>query len=148
MTLAQYYRNAVIYPAILVFFIISVFSIIDNSDYQSEWLTAESVIIMSIVYSLVYSLLICGLATTIFLNKYEHLNQSLIWSALSWFLLPLGCIAVTLIHDINHRTKYESGFGSDFIYLLILTTPFIISLSWTFVKYRITRLPSTKANES
>jgi hypothetical protein len=134
MNLFKYYRKAVIYPSIFILFFCIIYSIIDN--YKSEWLTAKSVIVMSILTSLIFSLLICGLSLTIFLNKFEKLNKNLIWNILTWFLLPFAYISIILIHDIENRIKYEFGFGNDFLYLLIMTMPFVIGLCWTFIKYR------------
>jgi hypothetical protein len=132
MNLFYYYRKAVIYPSIFILFFCIVYSIIDN--YNSE--LPKSVIIMSILPSLIFSLLICVLSLTIFLNKFKTLNANLIWNILTWFLLPLVYITIILIHDINNRIRYEFGFGKDFIYLLIMTIPFVIGLCWTFIKYR------------
>ena len=134
MKLFSYYKIAVIYPSIFILFFCAIFSIIDN--YQSDWLTAKFVIGASIITSLIYSLLMCGLSLTIFLNKIEKLNKNLFWNMLTWFLLSFGYITIILIHDIKTRIRYEFGFGTDFIYLLIMTIPFIIGLCWTFKKYR------------
>ena len=132
MSLFKYYRNAVIYPSLFILFFCIVYSIIDNYTFESDWQTAKS----AILTSLIFSLLICGLSLTIFLNKFEKLNKNLIWNILSWFLLPLAYISIILIHDIENRIKYDFGFGNDFFYLIIMTIPFVIGLFWTFIKYR------------
>ena len=134
MNLFGYYRKAVIYPSIFIQFFCITYSIIEN--YKSEWLTAKSAIVMSISTSLIFSLFMCGLSLTIFLNKLEKLNKNLIWNILTWFLLPFAYITIVLIHDIRNRIKYEFGFGNDFLYLLIMTIPFVIGLCWAFIKYR------------
>ena len=134
MKLFKYYRKAVIYPSIFILFFCIIYSIIDN--YKSEWLTAKFVIVMSSITSLIFSLLICGLSLTIFLNKFEKLNKNLIWNISTWFVLPFAYITIILIHDIKNRIKYEFGFGNDFLYLLIMTSPFVIGLCWAFIKYR------------
>ena len=136
MKLFNYYKKAVIYPSIFILFFCILCSSIDNYFYKNEWLTAKSEIIMSILTSLIFALLICGLSLTIFLNKFEKLNKNLIWNILTWFLLPFAYISIILIHDIENRIKYEFGFGNDFLYLLIMTMPFVIGLCWTFIKYR------------
>jgi len=136
MNLFKYYRKAVIYPSIFILFFCIIYAIIDNYIYKSEWQTAKLAIVMSILTSLIFSLLICGLSLTIFLNKFKKLNKNLIWNILTWFLLPFGYITIILIHDIKNRIKYEFGFGNDFIYLLIMTIPFVIGLCWTFLKFR------------
>ncbi len=134
MNLFNYYKKAVIYPSIFILFFCIIYAIIDN--YQSGWLTAKSVIVMSILSTFIFSLLICVLSLTIFLNKLEKINKHLIWNILTWFLLPVAYITIILIHDIENRIKYEFGFGNDFLYLLIMTVPFVIGLCWTFIKYR------------
>jgi len=55
---------------------------------------------------------------------------------LVWFLLPFVYISTIWIHDIENRIKFEFGFGNDFFYLLVMTIPFVIGLSWTFIKFR------------
>ena len=134
MKLFNYYRKAVLYPSIFILFFCIVYSFIDN--YKSDPLTFKSVIQMSILPSLIYSLLICGLSLTIFLNKLKKLNKNLIWNLSAWFLLPFVYISIILLHDIEYRIKYDFGFGNDFLYLLIMTIPYVIGLCWTFIKYR------------
>ena len=134
MKLFSYYRNAVIYPSIFILFFCIINSIIAN--YESDGLTDYSTIVTSIITSLIFLLLICGLSLTIFLNKFEKYNKNLIWNILTWFLLPFFYITIIFIHDIKNRIKFEFGVGNDFLYLLILTLPFVIGLCWTFIKYR------------
>ena len=134
MKLFKYYRKAVIYPSLFILFFCVINLIIDN--YNTEWLTAKSAIIMSISTSSIFFLLICVLSLTIFLNKFEKLNKNLIWNILVWFFLPFAYILMIWIHDIKNRIKFEFGFGNDFLFLLMMTIPFIISLFWTFLKYR------------
>ncbi|MBI9038890.1 MAG: hypothetical protein JEY97_12215 [Bacteroidales bacterium] len=134
MNLFRYYKKAVIYPSLFLLFFSAIYSIIDN--YKSDWQTAKSAIIMSIIASFIYFLLMCVFSSTIFLNRFQKLNKNLFWNILTWFLLPFGYIIIVLIYDITNRIKYEFGFGNGFIYLLIMTLPFIIGLWWTFMKYR------------
>jgi hypothetical protein len=134
MNLFKYYRKAVIYPSFFILFFGIINSIIEN--YNTEWQFAKSAIIMSISTSLIFCLLICVLSLPIFLNKLEKLNKNLIWNILVWFLLPFVYISIIWIYDIENRIKFEFGFGDDFFYLLIKTIPFVIGLSWTFIKFR------------
>ena len=134
MRLFRYYRNAAIYPSLFVLVFSVIYTILDN--HKSELTTDKSEIMMSIVPSLIYLLLMCGLSLTIFLNRIQKLHKNIFWNVLTWFLLPVGYIAMVLIYDINIRIHYDFGFGRGFIYLLIMTLPFIIGLCWTFVKYR------------
>ena len=134
MNLFKHYRKAVIYPSIFILFFCIINSIIEN--YNTEWLFAKSAIIMSISTSLIFCLLISVLSLPIFLNKLKKLSRNLIWNILVWFLLPFVYISIIWIHDIENRIKFEFGFGNDFFYLLIMTIPFVIGLSWTFIKFR------------
>jgi hypothetical protein len=136
MKLFSYYKKAVIFPSLFILFFCLVYSILDNSDFKSDWQTTKSLIIVSVVYSIIFSLLMHILSLTIFLNKIKKLNRNLIWNIVTWFLLPVGYIGSVLIHEITIRIKFGFGFGKDFIFLLIMTLPFIFGLCWTFIKYR------------
>jgi len=136
MSLNRYYKIAALYPSLFVMATVIIFSIIDNHDYKSEWLTADSVIFLSIAYAFVYCLIICGLSATIFLTRFEKIRTSTILTVLSWFLLPFSFIAIVFIHEISFRIKYESKFGDDFIYVLILNLPFVFGLIWSYLRYR------------
>lgn len=134
MKLFKYYKNAVIYPSLFILFFNIVYSLLDN--YKSDPLTIQSVIQMSILPSLIFSLLICGLSLTIFLNKFIKLHKNIIWNILTWFFLPFGYIVIIWIHDFELRIKFDFGFGNDFFYLLIMTFPYVMGLVWTFIRYR------------
>ena len=134
MKLFNYYKKAAIYPSLFILFFSIINSVITN--YESDGLSDKSAIITSIITTFIFSLLMSGLSLTIFLNKFKRLNKNLIWNILSWFLLPFLYITIIFIHDIKIRIKYEFGFGNDFLYLLIMTVPFVIGLGWTFIKYR------------
>ena len=134
MNVFYYYRKAVIHPSLFILFFCILYPLFDN--YKNEWNITKSAIIISLVTSVIYCLIMCVLSLTIFLNKFQKLNKKLFWNILTWFLLPFGYIVIFLIHDINNRINYNFGFGHDFIYLLIMTTPFLIGLYTTFIKYR------------
>ena len=139
MKLIRYYRNAVIFPSIFIVIGVTLFSILDNYSYKSEWLTAESVILFSIITSIIYSLFICLLSLTIYLNIFEKINKNFYLSLLTWLFLPITCIAITLIYEINQSIKINVILGSGFIYVLIMTVPYVITLIWTFLKFRSKR---------
>ncbi|HEY4788859.1 MAG TPA: hypothetical protein VIH57_22570 [Bacteroidales bacterium] len=134
MKLSNYYKKAVIYPSVFILLFCIIYPIADN--YKSEWQTIKSAMLISTVASLIYAVLMCGLSLTIFLNKFQKLRRNLVWNILTWFLLPCGYIITVLISDIHNRMKYDFGFGNGFIYLLIMTLPFVIGLSATFIKFR------------
>ena len=134
MKLFKYYKKAALYPSLFVLFFSLIHSLIAN--YESNGLTDYSAILMSIITSFIFTLLMSLLSLSIFLNKITRLYKNLIWNVLSWFLLPLFYLAIVFIHDLKIRVKYNFGFGDDFIFLFIMILPYIISLCWTFIKYR------------
>jgi hypothetical protein len=134
MNLFLYYRRAVLYPALFILFFCIISSALGN--YKSGWVTTKTVIFMSFITSLIYSAVVCILSLTIFLNRFNRLNKNLIWNILTWFLLPVGYIGIALITDISNRIKYGFGFGTEFLYLLVMTLPFVVGLGLTFIRYR------------
>jgi len=136
MTPNECYKKVTLYPSILVILVTIVFSVIDNHDYKSEWMTADSVIYLSIVTAIIYCLIISALSTTILLNKFDTIKDNPVLNFLTWFLLPYGFITVFIFHEVNSKIQYDQEFGSDFAYVLILNFPFIVGLIWTYYKYR------------
>ena len=134
MNLFSYYKKAVIYPTLFIVFFCAINSIIAN--YESNGQTDYLAILMSIITTCLFSLLMIMLTMTIFLNKFKKLYNNLIWNVLTWFLFPFSYLLIIFIHDINIRINYKFGFGNDFVYLLIITLPFVIGLGWTFMRYR------------
>jgi hypothetical protein len=134
MKLFRYYKEAVIYPSLFIVFFCIINSIIAN--YESGGRSDYSAIFLSIITTCIFSLLMSMLTLTIFLNKFKKLNNNLIWNILTWFLLPFSYLVIIFVHDIKIRINYGFGFGNDFIYLLIITLPFVIGLGWTFIRYR------------
>jgi hypothetical protein len=134
MNLSECYKKATLYPSIAAILLTIVFSLIDNYGYKSEWLTANDVVGLSIFTAIVYCLIICLLSTTIFLNKIPEIKTNFFLNFLTWFLLPLGFIAVVFIHEMKLKIKYDEKFNDEFVYILILNIPFVIGLIWTYFK--------------
>src|SRR5262245_52042065 len=120
MSLSECYKKAVLYPSIITIVTTLLYSIADNYDYKSEWLTADDVIYLSVITAFVYSLIICLLSAGIFLNKFEIIKHSAGLNFLTWFLLPFSFIIVVLVHEINSSIKLEGKLTSDFLYVVIL----------------------------
>ena len=126
MTLKRLYIRGVIFPTLIVVVSISCLAVLDNNDYTSEWMTKESVIFMSILFSFIYSLIICTLSLTIFLNN-KFIKTGSFASFLSWFLLPMGWIILAVSKSLYHRQKhYPNGNNMDLIYLVVVNLPFVI----------------------
>jgi hypothetical protein len=139
MTVTDYYKRTCLYCSVVVMIVTTIFAIIENYDYKSEWITAELVIFTLIAYSFIYCLIMSILSATLLLNNFETIKQRSIFSFLSWFLLPFGFSISILIHEINYRIEYNKGFDNSFMYLLLMTIPFIFGLTRSYVKYRKTR---------
>ena len=134
MKLINYYRDSVVYPTVFILFFSIVYAVLYN--LKSNGLTDSSAMLMSVAPPVIFALLMCVLSLTIFLNKLRKLHKNLMFNILTWFLLPYGYITVILIHDIQARIKFEFRFGSNFLYLLVMTAPFVIGLCLTFLRYR------------
>lgn len=140
-TLKGLYIRGVIFPAIFVVMSISILSVIDNNDYTSEWMTKESVILMSILISFIYAIIICILALTIFLTN-KIINTSEPKTFLSWFLLPMTFIIIVVIKGLYHRQNYPGGTNIDHLYMTILNLPFVIGLIWTYILFKKSNAPN------
>ncbi len=134
MTLSGIYKRSVVYPSLALLPVIAISSAIINRDYKSEWLTREAAIRMDIIAGLIYCLLICLLALTIFFNRYDRISSNSVLSALSWFLIPGGFICLVFEKALNEYltvgTTYETFFA------LIFNLPFVAGLIWGFRRFR------------
>ncbi len=113
-----------------------IFSIIDNYYYKSEWLDKGTVIMITILASVIFSIMICLLSLSIFLNKISMIRNSFVLSILSWILLPYSLLIIFLIYQIRLVNRLGMIYMNDFVYVLIMIIPFMISLILTFIKYR------------
>ncbi|OMP74887.1 hypothetical protein BW716_33010 [[Flexibacter] sp. ATCC 35208] len=137
MRLSKYYQQATLYPFLITLVITSIFTILENKNYKSEWLTADAVIMMTILYIFFYCLFLSVLCLTIFLCKFEIVRNNRLLTVLSWFLLPLS---ITILLVIKELSDYpDSGFSSadsDLLYIVFGNVPFIIGLTRAFILYR------------
>ena len=134
MNLTNYYIRSAIYPSIILFPVILVLAWIDQQDYESEWLTGESIIGMTIIVILVYGAIMSLLSLTLFLNRYDTIRSNPFLSALAWFLLPGGFIALVVVKSV---IEYQTvGSEEDIKYALFVNLPFLVSLTWNFIKFR------------
>jgi hypothetical protein len=132
----KYYKKAALYPSIIAFIVAIAFSIIENYNYKSEWLTADAVISLSIITAFVYCLIFCLLSLTIFLNRFDTIRENGFLNFLSWFLLPFGFMTIVFVHEITFKIRYNEKFESDFVFVLILNFPFLFGLIWSYVIYK------------
>ena len=136
MVLWKYYKRAVLRPSVWVIIGGILFSTIYNHTYKSEWYSADTVIFMDFVYTLIMSFIICLFTASILLNMFVKVKQSIFLSGISWLLVPISFIAYTWWHQFTHYFKKSAGATDGLIFHLFITTPFIISLVWSFISYR------------
>jgi hypothetical protein len=136
MTLFNYYKKAALYPSIIALAVISVISILDNRDYKSEWMTADMVILTIIIAAFIYCLIFCFVSLTIFLNKFDSVKENAFFNFLSWFLLPLGFMAVVFVHEINLFINGKDTNGEGYAYLLIVNLPLFFGLLRSYLRYK------------
>ena len=142
MRLGGYYKQAALYPLVIVALLVIPFSIADNYDYKSEWMTAGEVIFLAIAFSILCGLIISALATTIFLNKFKKVRSNRLLALLSWFLLPFGFIAAVATHIILYEIDESDG---SFMYMLLINVPFILGLIRSYYKYSKANLAGSES---
>ena len=133
MSLSEIYKRSVIYPGLMIILLTAIILFIENQDYQSEWLTRQAVIEMGIVTVFLYSLLICILSLTLFLNNYDRIRKNKFLSALCWFLIPGGFICTVIGKAFNEYLTVDTN---EMVYALIFNLPFITGLLWGYYKFR------------
>jgi hypothetical protein len=139
MSLSVIYKKSVVYPACFLLVAATLFSIIINRNFVSEWLTREAAVELDFAAALLYGLLVCLFCLPMFLNYYEKISSHKILSALSWFLIPGSFICLVVAKALNEY--FTVGSVYEILYAIIFNLPFIIGLIWGFRKFR--RLQST-----
>lgn len=137
MRLSKYYQQATLLPFLITIVITSIFIVLENKSYRSEWFTPEAVIGMGILMTFLYCLMMNVLCLTIFLCKLEGVRNNRLLTFLSWFLLPLSPCIFIIIHEYRYYLDIGlSSASNDLQYLGLLNGPFIIGLIWSFIRYR------------
>lgn len=136
MTPGKYYKIATLYPSIVTVLVTVIFSIIDNYNYRSEWLTAESVLTFTVVFALGYCVLLSLLSLTIFLTRLPKIQGNNVFTFLSWFLLPLGFVFTVIGYELNFNKQNNKAWDSDLWYIVVLNLPFTIALIVSYYQYR------------
>ena len=134
MTLSGIYRRSVILPAIFLVIFAMIYSIIANSNYESEWLTKEAAIETDILAAIIYCAVICLLSLTMYLNRIYRVRSGDILSPLCWFLAPVGFMCVVRAKAINEYITVESS--AESLVALIFNLPFTIGLIWGYRKFK------------
>jgi hypothetical protein len=122
--LTKYYLNSTLYPALIAIVLTGGYSIADSRDYKSEWLTADSVVVMMFLFCLGYSIVLSLACLPIFLVWKKVIRSNPYYTALCWFLAPLSII-----------TFFIAKKPGD-VYFKLMSAPFLVGLCWTYVRYR------------
>jgi hypothetical protein len=85
---------------------------------------------------LFYSILVAVFSLTIFLNYFEEVRMNRLFFRLSWFLLPLGFICLTLGKAINELIT--AGSPWEMLFAIVAGIPFIIGLTIGFRRFKRT----------
>jgi len=78
----------------------------------------------------------CLFSLTLFFNKIQKVKSMPVLNIASWFLLPVGYIAIVLINDIKNRVAFGFDVGQGLFYILIMTLPFVFGLGVTFKQFQ------------
>jgi hypothetical protein len=129
MTLNNLYWKSTVIPSILTVggwityaIIYVVFDL--GKDYKSEWMTKNDFLLPTVMFVLFNCFIVSFLSTGIFFNFYKQVKDNLLFSFLSWFLLPGSWMGYLLLKDSS-------------FYVWSNTLPFLIALLLSFIKYRV-----------
>jgi len=134
MKLRRYYMEAVLSPSVFVLLFVVIFTIADSRG--QGWQSSKSALMSAIGTSIVYFIIVCVLALSIFLNRIKGLAGNLVWNLVTWFTLPFAYLIYVVYNDIKNRILYNFGLGKGLLYLILMTSPYFIGLVWSFIKYR------------
>jgi len=128
----KYYRNAIIYPSLILLVIVIALSMVEGYDYKSEWITPDIVIFWNIISVCLLLVANVILALPMLLNQYAFVKNDLLFSFVAWFFLPL-CYAFFIV--IFLITKHPQ---LDFLLVVFLFAVFpqTIVLGFTFDRFR------------
>lgn len=132
MTLAKAYRNILLIPAIVSMAGSISFAIWEGNSYKSEWLTADSMILVTIIICIFFVICFAIVSLPVFLHKYSSVRHNRLLSLGSWFLLPVTFSGLLLLHIIGRE-----DFINTLIFLAILLLPFLAGLTWNYIQYRL-----------
>jgi hypothetical protein len=129
MTLRRLYIIGVLIPGLVAIVATIISATFDNENYKSEWLTKDAVIGMTFLVSLIHTIMISVLSLTIFLNRKKRTG---LLTFLTWFLLPLTWISITVCKTVDHRLNEAIETKGQLSHLIPLNLPFVIGLILTY----------------
>lgn len=129
MQIFKYYKKSIIPSSLLVIIIQIVFESTNDKSYKSEWLDYSTVMIWFIIMIIINAIIVSILSLTILFNYKESVRNNFFISFISWFLSP-GIYLGFLISKSFHISS------NDKFFLLINSLPYLIGLTWGFIKFR------------
>ena len=135
MKLSTIYKKAVLLPAAATVVVMIIYSVTDNYNYKSEWLTADFVVSYSILISIGYLSITSLLSLSIFFIRLSAVKASKVLTLLSWFILPLTPILITTSYEVKMQIESKIRLGEEFWYIVILNLPPVIGLVWGYCTY-------------
>ncbi|MCG2616737.1 hypothetical protein LZZ85_20730 [Terrimonas sp. NA20] len=137
MTLARFYRNALIYPSLITLFGVAIFWIIDDQYSKVKLMPGDAMFSFTLAAVLIYCLLMAVLCLPLFLNKFERIRSNRLLSFLSWFLVPFGEITVLALAGGEFNTKNDIKYTTEgMLFVLFLNIPFVVGLVLSYWRFR------------
>ncbi|MCB0430070.1 MAG: hypothetical protein H6585_02245 [Flavobacteriales bacterium] len=146
--LKGWYVHAAVYPSIAMVVVCTIYSVWNNRDYQSEWLTSMAVVRMMFLFALVYGVWMCLLALPMWLNKNERVRNNGLLNTITWWGCPLGNFMAWTLYVVRVIQMKNDSAWPVFIYALILNLPYILSLARTYVQQRAVAIGEMKQTGS
>jgi hypothetical protein len=129
----SYYVTAVAYPSIASIIFILIGALILNDNYPSEWLAAESYILLMFVSGLVVCIFYALLGLTILLNRLPSVRSHPIFRMITWFFslyVNGGYLLWVLLVDNGNQTHWYT-----FVMVISFIFPFVIGFIWSYQKF-------------
>ena len=138
MNVTKYYKNSVVVPSLLIItvYVISAIFLALYNDFKEGWLQSQSSMVNPVVMALPHAVIICILALPVFLNHFSKIRSNPEVRMITWFLLPGIYFCYVWIMKSPYILNEDSVSELDYIYLLSVTLPYIISLIVNYIKFK------------
>ena len=135
MELIKSYKNSILVPSIIVIISSVINSIAHyDPDYESEWMTSEVIDLVSIGLSIGYIIFFSIISLPLLLNKWDKISSNLIYSFLTWFLVPLSFSISIFYHEISNLIN-NGNTDLGLIYASSLTIPYLAGLALSYFNF-------------
>lgn len=135
--MGKYYRKAILYPALALFLMDWLHGVLIGVSTHNWTYIKEGFIIMTVLYTLQYSLIVGVLSTSIFMVEWPRIQKSTALTILCWFLLPVCFMLLFPVYAYyNMRFFHRDSYSDEIMILALLNLPFLVGLIWTYLIYR------------